>query len=179
MVYVKLKTEVRANAEDLESYAASLRNRIRAMASAHELLAETRWHGLSLATLLAEEVAPFAAGGRVTISGESVILSPRAALPLALVVHELVTNSAKYGALSVADGQIAIVWDRDKENNAVLHWRESGGPPVSPPIRRGFGSLLIGRSLKQEIGGSVTQNFKPEGLICHLVIPLSHVRWTD
>jgi two-component system, chemotaxis family, sensor kinase Cph1 len=168
----------KSNAEDLESYAMSLRNRIRAMASAHELLAETRWHGLSLAALLAEEVAPFAAGDRVIISGKSVILSPRAALPLALVVHELVTNSVKYGALSVPDGQIEIVWDRDDENNVVLHWRESGGPPVSPPVRRGFGSLLIGRSLKQEIGGSVTQNFEPEGLICHLVIPLSHVSWT-
>src|SRR5690242_1358019 len=128
------------------------------MASAHELLAETRWHGLSLAALLAEEVAPFAAGDRVIMSGEAVILSPRAALPLALVVHELVANSAKYGALSVPDGRIAIVWNRDNENNVVLHWRESGGPPVSPPVRRGFGSLLIERSVKQEIGGSVTQS---------------------
>ena len=156
----------------------SLRNRIRAMASAHELLAETRWHGLSLAALVAEEVAPFAAGNRVIMSGESVILSPRAALPLALVMHELVANSAKYGALSVPDGQIEIVWDSDSEKNVVLHWRESGGPPVLPPVRRGFGSLLIERSLKQEIGGSVTQSFEPEGLICHLVIPLGHVSWT-
>src|SRR4051794_7946390 len=166
------------NVGDVESYAVSLRNRIRAMASAHELLAETRWHGLSLAALLVEEVAPFAAGDRVIISGDPVILSPRAALPLALVVHELVTNSVKYGGLSVLDGRIGITWDRDNENNVVLHWKESGGPPVSPPARRGFGSLLIERSLKQEIGGSATQNFEPEGLVCRLVIPRGHVSWT-
>lgn len=169
----------KSNANDLDTYAVSLQNRIRAMALAHELLAETRWHGVPLADLLAEGEVSFATGGRVIMSGEPVTLSPRAALPLALVVHELAANAVKHGALSVPHGRIGITWGRDNADNLLLHWRESGGPSVSPPVRRGFGSLLIERSLKQEIGGSAIQTFEPEGLVCHLVIPRDCVTWTS
>ncbi len=99
-------------------------------------------------------------------------LPARVAINLGLVIHELTTNAAKYGALSAPGGRVAVEW-RVKEGELELVWRESGGSAVAPPSRRGFGSRLIERSITGELGGSAETRFEVEGLVCALSIPLS------
>jgi light-regulated signal transduction histidine kinase (bacteriophytochrome) len=157
----------------LEEYVVALEGRIHAMAHAHDLLAASRWEGATLRSLVEEEVAPFsdAEAGNITLAGEEVRLTPRAALPISLLIHELVTNAAKYGALTNRNGHVDITWGMDPERRRLeLDWRERGGPPAVAPKRRGFGTRLIERTL---IGlhGSARLSFEPEGLTCAVAIP--------
>jgi len=91
-------------------------------------------------------------------------------LNMVLAIHELATNAAKHGALSSPRGQVVVTWER-KDDGVLLEWREQGGPAVSPPQRRGFGRLLLEQALHQELGSNVSMNFRPEGLICTILIP--------
>ncbi len=116
------------------------------------------------------------AGDRLRLSGPDLRLRPRAALTLAMVLHELAINAAKYGALATPDGRIAIDWTILGENDdpqLQLTWRESGGPPVEPPERKGFGSVLIERSIRQELNGTAELLFDRSGLICTMNVPLA------
>lgn len=124
-----------------------------------------------------EALAPYqGAPERIVLRGNTVELRPRAALTLAMTFHELVTNAAKHGALSVPTGRVEIEWGVQEGNGhqPTLHiaWRESGGPPVAPPKRRGFGSLLVERSISAEHGGHVALDFDPDGVRCTIDIPL-------
>src|SRR6185437_2404498 len=154
------------------NYVAAVEGRIRALSHAHTLLSQSRWEGADIARLVDEELAPYrTGGGRISISGTSVLLPPDRAQNLALVLHELATNSAKYGALSAPDGRLAIRWSIEA-GALTLYWEESGGPAVIAPNAHGFGTKIINASIKGQVGGNVAWDWRPSGLHCMLQIPL-------
>jgi light-regulated signal transduction histidine kinase (bacteriophytochrome)/CheY-like chemotaxis protein len=162
-------------ARSLGEFTRDLDARIRAMARAHGLLSDSRWEGASLRALAEEVLRPHLGGSGqaapVLLAGPELRLRPKAALSLGLALHELATNAAKYGALSVSGGRVDVLW-RPAGDRLVLDWRETGGPAVSPPARRGFGTLMIERSLRYELGGTARLDFAPAGLACRIEIPL-------
>ena len=113
---------------------------------------------------------------RVSLSGPRILLPPKEAVAIVMALHELCTNAVKYGALSNDTGRIALGWSRadGAAPRLKLVWREEGGPSVTPPKRRGFGSLLLERTLAQDLDGNVTTEFRPEGLVCSIEAPLPH-----
>lgn len=163
-----------------ERFRASFTARLRALAQAHNLLSQTDWQGADLRDIVREDLAPHLDGcddDRVRIEGGTVHLEPRAALTLGMAFHELATNAAKYGALSVPTGQVSVSWATpDREGGRVLDivWAESGGPRVERPQRRGFGSAMIERSIEHELDGTVELAFEPTGLRCAIEVPLPH-----
>ncbi|CAN5402749.1 HWE histidine kinase domain-containing protein [soil metagenome] len=154
-------------------------SRLLGLSQAHDVLTRESWHGAGLRDVAERALAPFTEGsvetpGRLSIDGPSVWLAPNAALTMALIFHELATNALKYGALSRPGGQVALAWTHDAvTRDLALTWTESGGPPVTPPTRRGFGSRLIERSLRGEMKGAATMDYRPEGLICAMRATLS------
>ncbi|WP_431272712.1 sensor histidine kinase [Dankookia sp. P2] len=162
---------------DGDAFVRDFEARLHAMATAHNLLHASRWEGARLRPLIAEELGPHADGpgrGRVAANGRDLVLRPRAAMSLSLALHELATNAAKHGALSVADGTVTLRWRRT-QSGLVLQWAEHGGPPAAPPTRRGFGLTVIERSLAYELGGSGRLDFTALGLRCSIRIPLEHI----
>ena len=158
-----------------QDYIRAVEGRIQALAKAHTLLSETRWHGADVAHLVAEELAPYfsADGSRVKIEGPSVVLPPEKAQNLALALHELATNSAKYGCLSVAAGQLTVNWV-SKDGILTLCWQEMGGPEVTRPARQGFGTKIMNASIKHQGGGNVAFEWLPSGLRCRLHLSISN-----
>ena len=150
--------------------------RLVALAKAHDLLTHESWEGTDLHRVVSGTIEPYARGGdRFRIEGSRMWLPPSAALSIAMAVHELCTNAAKYGALSTGAGRIEIIWHvtGDGEDRRLhLRWAESGGPPVNPPTRKGFGSRMIERALAQELGGEVRVSYEPSGVICAIDAPL-------
>ncbi len=149
--------------------------RLMGLSQVHDVLTRESWHGAGLRDVAERAMAPFAvAAGRLSIEGPAVWLAPGGALTMALIFHELATNALKYGALSNLDGRVALSWTYDSQARALaLNWVESGGPPVSAPTRRGFGSRLIERSLRGELKGAATMDYRPEGLVCEMRATLS------
>jgi PAS domain S-box-containing protein len=153
--------------------------RLVALAVAHNLLTDANWENASLEQLAADTLHTSGPSGeRVSLSGPRILLPPREALALAMALHELCTNAVKYGALSNDTGRISLEWWRSEDPEARLElvWRERGGPPVSPPTRRGFGSLLLDRTLAHDLNGKVAMEFKPDGLVCSITAPLPKVQ---
>lgn len=165
------------NAGDLREAQERFTARIIALAQANDLLTGDRWASASLRGVLEQAVRPHCGeDGRSKVDGPDIQLSPKTALALTLAMHELATNALKYGAWSVPDGEVSIVWktylpDDEGAERIHLEWRERGGPPVSVPERRGFGSRLIERGLAAEMGGTVKMHFEPEGLVCIVDAP--------
>ena len=156
----------------------SFENRLVALASAHNLLTDSSWESASVEDIAGDALqARGAYKDRVETSGPRVLLPPREALAVAMALHELFTNAVKYGALSNLAGRVRLNWTRRDGKTPVLalSWTESGGPPVTPPIRRGFGSVLLERSLQQDLGGKVAIDFRPEGLCCTIDIPFAEL----
>jgi len=156
---------------------ANYMGRIDALAAAYSLLSNEGWQTVSLHDLLAEEFKPFQAPDRSNflLSGPLVLLAPRQALSLGMAVHELVTNALKYGALSSPMGKVTVTWDIENGPNGqwlALAWTEHGGPPVVPPAKRGFGSILIERGLKQDMSAEVNVEFAAEGVRVQVRAPL-------
>lgn len=158
----------------------SLLQRVRSLAATQTLLKRDTRGRLTLNELLLAELAHYRDpdGVNIIIEGEPVALNPTAIQPLALAVHELATNSAKYGALSAPGGRVAIkvegLSERD-ESLLLIQWRESGGPPVKPPDRRGFGSKFIEQVIERAFHADVSVEYRPEGLVCHLKLPRARV----
>lgn len=153
--------------------------RLIALANAHDLLTEENWGGASLERVVQDATDHLAGDAdRFDIAGEPVHLVPRAALALAMALHELGTNAGKYGALSVEGGRVSIAW-RIEGDLLRLEWRERGGPPVAPPSRRGFGSRLIERGLEADLGGRVALLFEPDGVRCEIEATLATLRAPD
>jgi PAS domain S-box-containing protein len=157
-------------APDPAAFRVAFDARLKALSHTHDLLTREHWEGADLKEVLAHEVTPFGEG-RVQMAGPPVRLPPRAALSLGMVVHELSTNAAKYGALS-ASGRVAIDWTVDESKHLRLAWTEAGGPEVKAPSRRGFGSRLISRSISYELNGEAEVDFHPSGLRARFAIPL-------
>lgn len=165
------------NATSLEGAADTLAGRIQAMDAANSLLVDDRWEDAAIGDLVGRALAPFRTDDdrRIRISGPDVSLPSRVAVGLALALHELGTNAAKYGALSNADGHVEIDWQivgGTKPDQLHFSWTEVGGPPVSPPTRTGFGSKLIQRVLASEISGTATVEYRPTGVVFSAIAPL-------
>ncbi|CAO3425202.1 hypothetical protein [Azospirillum doebereinerae] len=155
-----------------EVFSRAFTDRLVALSRAHDLLNLESWQGASLREVIAAALF-LHDPSRAHLRGEAVRVSPRAALALSMVVHELASNAAKYGALSVPDGRLDVVWRLVDGTSALdLSWKEQGGPGVVEPARRGFGSRLIERSLTHELGGTAKLFFEQDGLRCSLNIRL-------
>lgn len=152
--------------------AEQLSGRIQALAATHALLSESRWRGVRLNDLVDQELRVYR--DPADLRGPGVVLAPMAAQTLGLVLHELTTNAAKYGALSVPEGGVSVEWRVVPGEPACLHldWREHGGPRVVAPTRQGFGCKLIERGFSYGLNGRATLDFAPDGLRCRIELPL-------
>jgi two-component sensor histidine kinase len=153
-----------------EAFADAFVPRNSALARAHALLAATFWDGAALRQVVESALAPFGYGtsGAIEAKGPTVRVDPGGSVTLALVLHELATNAVKHGSLSVPEGRVEIAWEvGDAGRRVDLTWTETGGPPVSPPSSRGFGSRLIATSGRQ-FGRAPSVDYRPEGLACRL-----------
>jgi len=153
----------------------ALMNRLIALAKAHDALTRESWEGAELHDIVTGAIGPLAEASRFEVDGPPVWLSPGLSLSLALALHELATNASKYGALSTDTGRVRISWHLDGPPEAqrlALYWCERGGAPVSPPVRKGFGTRLIERSFSADLGGSASIDFAPEGVTCIIQAPL-------
>lgn len=167
----------RRNARDLDSFTGSLLERVRALAASHSLLDGAQWGPTDLKALAEAQLRSHdLAGTRIHIDGPNVLVSPNDALSVGLALHELMTNATRYGALSNDEGRVDVSWQVVGPDLVSVQWRESGGPPVAEPARRGFGLTLIERALAQELGSPIAIDFLPEGLRCQFVIALRKPR---
>ena len=171
-------------ADDPRNYARAVEGRVAALARAHNLLAHNTWAGADLRAILAEELAPYLAGtdgapprGRALLRGRSVTLASGAAQPLSMALHELATNAAKYGALSVPGGELVVAWLVEPASGALcLHWTERGGPALAGrPARRGFGTRMLEGTVRQQLGGTAQVLWEREGLVCEMYVPARHI----
>lgn len=167
----------RRRSTDIDEFAAGLTDRIRALSATHDLLSEREWSDAPLAKLVESELAPYLDPDdpHVVFGGPDVTLAPSDALSLGLAIHELATNAAKYGALSTPEGRVAIHWDEPLDNRCILTWRESGGPAVTQPEKRGFGVELVERIVSREIDAPITVSFEPGGVVCTIPVPVRTV----
>src|SRR5579863_9815646 len=147
----------------------AIEGRIVALANVHSLFVEKRWIGAELSTIATQELAPYSADSRVRIDGPSVLLEPNAAQAIAVALHELATNAGKYGSLSGRKGQVDLKWLHQPGGQLLVRWTETGGPPVEPPARRGFGSRVIERMTGQ-LNGKADFDWRPEGLVCEITL---------
>jgi two-component sensor histidine kinase/DNA-binding response OmpR family regulator len=154
------------------SYVSIIDGRIKALSRAHALLSNSRWQGADLGNLVDEELAPYRSGNpdRLGISGPKVLLEPTKAQTLALALHELATNAAKYGALSSAPGKLAVRWELH-DDALVIHWQETAGPETRKPAITGFGTQIITGSIDRQLGGKTEFEWLPTGLRCTLTVP--------
>jgi two-component sensor histidine kinase/DNA-binding response OmpR family regulator len=159
-------------AESKEAYVTAVEGRITALSRAHVLLSRSRWQGANLSRILDEELAPYrrSEAEKIVTSGPEVFLDPATAQILALALHELATNAAKYGALSSTFGKVTLSWELGP-NCLVLQWVESGGPTVQPPRSEGYGTRVIGASVERQLDGCATFDWHPDGLRFTMSIP--------
>jgi two-component system CheB/CheR fusion protein len=158
----------------LEEFKPAFEGRLQSLARVHDLLVRENWKGADLGLLVRSTMEPHGMQNRIKIAGPSLTVTPEAGVAMAMVLNELATNAVKYGALSNEVGQLEVTWQLDSGPNGHMvqvSWVESGGPPVTPPTRRGFGSNLITRSIGHQLGGTVSQDLRPEGLHCEISFP--------
>ncbi len=154
--------------EDLKQ---AIEGRIQALANVNSLFVETRWIGAELSTIAAQELAPYSAAGerRVQIDGPQVLLAPNDAQLITVALHELATNAAKYGALSAVDGRVELTWRHAADGRLELRWSETGGPPVRPPTRQGFGTRII-NLMSAQLKGAARFDWRVDGLVCEITL---------
>jgi len=175
----QLLSLTRRRANGLDEFADSLEGRIRALSATHDLLTRTDWGTTPIRAVIEAELQHFriALGDAILLDGPELELAPNDALSFGLAVHELATNAPKYGALSVAGGQVTIRWRMAEEpagptDWAEVEWQETGGPPVAQVRRRGFGTELIEKIVAHELRRPVALEFHPEGVRCVLRVPV-------
>jgi len=167
------------NAASPEEAQGLLESRLAALARAHDVLTRESWEGADVGEIVAQAAAPFSGPGedRIRFSGPPSRVAPRTTLALSMAFQELATNAVKYGALSNRAGTIRITWElvtgADAGSRLHLRWEEAGGPPVQPPEHRGFGSLLLERTLARDLSGSVDLEYRRDGVRCTIEMPLS------
>ena len=157
-----------SQAETPEELKRVVEGRIHALANAHGLLAETRWVEADLAKLARQELAPYLQSEHARLDGPLVPVGPHVAQAIAMLLHELTTNAVKYGALSEIDGHVQIKWSRLSGDRLLLTWTETGGPAVTRPTRRGFGTHVMETLIKLDLGGELRFDWRAEGLVCEI-----------
>jgi PAS domain S-box-containing protein len=175
-------SSTRQGSRSIDEFLQSLDGRIQSMAAAHSLLSKSGWQSVGLDTLVRNELAPYTVSANVTISGTDVALPPAKIQALAKVLHELATNAAKYGALSIPGGQVSVSWDCKPDGKAtklILVWREFGGPPVASEVQSSYGINLIRNLIPHELGGMVDLVFPAEGVSCKIEFPFEQIYRED
>jgi PAS domain S-box-containing protein len=162
--------------ENVKTYIRSVEGRINALARVHTVLSLSSWQGAEIRKLIDEELAPYSTGEQIELSGPEVRLEPATAQTIALALHELVTNSAKYGALSTLSGRLVVNWEEQADLLGIT-WVETGGPAVEKPVSRGFGTRSVIASIESQLGGRADFDWRPEGLVCRLSVPRSQRRF--
>jgi PAS domain S-box-containing protein len=167
----------RTRAETVEDFIEALDNRIDALARTHKLLSANRFAGTDLERLITDEILPYSspADSRVQIQGPNILLNVKASESLGMVVHELATNAAKYGALSRSNGRIVIKWSRYGDEQFDLHWIETGVPTLKPPDRQGFGTRVIEDVVQKQLRGETKLEWTPDGLHCDIKLPVREI----
>lgn len=162
----------RRRTSDVAAFADSLNGRIRALSATHDLLTQSEWGTTLIREVVAAELAPYThdADHKIELQGPDVELAPNDALSLGLAIHELATNAAKYGALSVIAGSLRVHWTMISSEFARIEWIERAGPPVAQERTRGFGTELIEKIVAHELGRPVELRFEPEGVVCVLIV---------
>jgi PAS domain S-box-containing protein len=159
--------------DTLDGLKHAIEGRIQALANVHRLFVESRWTGAEIHSLVSEELAAYSRDGeaRVQVAGPKCLLEPGTAQAVAVTLHELATNAAKYGGLSVPEGKVRVEWLRGADGRLVLRWTETGGPPVKPPTRQGFGTRVMASMIRQQAKGEMRLDWRAEGLTCEIVLP--------
>ena len=171
-----LVRQSRQNAVSMEGFAQDLEQRIRALALAHDQLTQTGWHRAPLRRLLEAEARAWThSAERVSLIGPGITLDSRAYQALALVFHEMMTNAAKYGALSQRAGTLTVTWSREPSGDLRIEWRELGGPRVKPPIRRGFGTVIVEQTIPFELQGEARVQYLSQGVAGTFLVPAANI----
>ncbi len=157
--------------ENVKAYIQAVEGRISALARVHTILSLSSWQGAEIGRLVDEELTPYSTGDQIAFRGAEIQLQPATAQTLALALHELVTNSAKYGALSTLPGRLSITWEV-RGDMLQMVWEEKDGPLVKKPASRGFGTSSVIASIESQLGGHAEFDWRSEGLICRLSVPL-------
>jgi len=168
-------TSTRQASRSIDDFVQSLDGRIQSMAAAHTLLSKSGWQSVGFKSLVRNQLAPYATGANVTVSGAHVMLESAVIQAVARVLHELATNAAKYGALSSPEGRVFLTWERQSSGSATnltIFWRERGGPPVPPVVQPSYGTNLIRNLIPHELGGAVDLLFATAGVSCKIEIPI-------
>ncbi|MGI9521460.1 MAG: PAS domain-containing protein [Hyphomicrobiaceae bacterium] len=165
----------REGSRSMDELVKALEGRILSMANAHELLSLAQWHGVALGDIVRSELAPYATDGNTTVEGAHIVLSAEASQGMAMVLHELVTNAAKYGALSNPTGRVSVRWSKEQDasgsDRLVIQWEEVGGPLVETPGHCGYGTSVVRDLIPYELGGTVDLVFAASGVRCKIGIP--------
>jgi two-component sensor histidine kinase len=159
----------------MDDFVTVLEGRINSLANAHSLLSLNRWQGVGIAELVRSELAPCMKDGNTQIEGPEILLAAEATQSVTMVLHELVTNAAKYGALSNGRGRVSVSWRKlangRSPSELVLDWRETGGPPIAARNRPGYGTTVIRNLIPYELGGIVVYELAADGARCRMHIP--------
>jgi two-component sensor histidine kinase len=163
-----------------EEFVTRFSARLSGLAGSHDLLSNVDWEGASLVDLIRSQLRHYEDrfDEKIHVSGPDLFLRPEAAQNIGIALHELSTNAAKYGALSVPDGNVSITWDLKTENNISrlrMTWQEKGGPTVNPPSRKGFGHVVMDRITGQALGGTSHADFNADGVTWSLDVPAASV----
>jgi PAS domain S-box-containing protein len=175
-VVTGIASQTARNSNSVAAFTDAFFARLQALGRAHSLLAEGNWRTTPLDKLVEEILSPYAAAGsaQIAVGGPPVALMPKPALAIGMILHELVTNAAKYGALAAPSGKLSLDWTYAAGPPATVHlrWRETGVGPVSPPVRPGFGSTMIQASARHELGGEARVAYGADGIGFDLTFPL-------
>jgi PAS domain S-box-containing protein len=175
----------RVGSRTVAEFEARFSGRLQALAASHDLLVQRDWHGVAIADLVKSQLGHYLDNhaSQIEISGKKMIVTPEAAQNIGLAVHELSTNAAKYGALSVPGGAVQVKWtcgtNGGDERRFQMVWSERGGPPVSPPEQRGFGQVVMEQLTARALQGTADLQFLPEGVRWTLDIPASYILWQE
>jgi two-component sensor histidine kinase len=158
---------------DPVTFAESFQQRLLALSHTHDLLTRSHWEGADLRAILEHETSAHGPS-RIVLNGPPVALDPASALSFGMIFHELATNAAKFGALSSSDGRVLVDWSvaNQADRRLAVIWRETGGPEVTPPTRRGFGSRLIERNVRHDLAGAAKLVYANDGFVAELSVPL-------